>query len=129
MGPDGAQTIDIIFRYLDLNGGGDVSCIEWQVLDQLWQELTLCLEEFVNHLKRKFNYSRDFLADAWDALDDDDVGCIAKEDWDGSLKRTLKYCGPSATLFHFLDKDKEGTVSLDEFRALELFNKPSYSPK
>jgi len=60
------------------------------------------------------------LEEAWEKLDDDGSGEIDEEEWSEALQRA-GFFGLSGPIFSFLDKDDEGTVSLDEFELLEEF--------
>jgi len=120
-GDDANEDIKQIFRYLDPNGEGTVSLKEWLVMEQLWAEMMLSLREFVNFLARFFDCHPDSLERAWELLDADGSGGITFEEWHDAVTRQLQYFGPSKIIFKYLDKDDEGTVSLDEFLYLRTF--------
>lgn len=42
---------------------------------------------------------------------------------DTEVLNDLSYFGPSEIIFRFLDKDDEGTVSIEEFRELDNFRR------
>jgi len=117
-GVDGPSRVQAVFRFLDPSGEGGVSQFEWQVLEQLYQEMTLSLEEFVWFLAYVYNHHPTFLEQAWSALDEDGSGEISEEEWHSLVKKRLRYFGPSATIFAYLDVDRQGTISPQEFRVL-----------
>eukprot|EP00927_Polykrikos_kofoidii_P018808 TRINITY_DN18765_c0_g1_i2.p1 TRINITY_DN18765_c0_g1~~TRINITY_DN18765_c0_g1_i2.p1 ORF type:complete len:700 (+),score=134.94 TRINITY_DN18765_c0_g1_i2:28-2100(+) len=110
-----------IFRYLDKGGEGEISRHEWSALDALWTELQTTIRDFVSFLEMKFGESNDFLATAWRELDVDGDGELVAEEWSSITRLRFGYFGPTMVIFHFLDKDDEGFVSMDGFRALEKF--------
>eukprot|EP00931_Biecheleriopsis_adriatica_P054945 TRINITY_DN3238_c1_g1_i1.p1 TRINITY_DN3238_c1_g1~~TRINITY_DN3238_c1_g1_i1.p1 ORF type:complete len:1437 (-),score=245.62 TRINITY_DN3238_c1_g1_i1:37-3879(-) len=120
-GPDETKRVEQVFRYLDPGGEGTVSRLEWMVLQQLWTDILLCLEEFVQFLVRIFNYRPNTLKLAWRALDEDGSGSITQEEWHSLVSDQFNYFGSKQTIFNFLDKDDEGSVSLEEFLVLERF--------
>eukprot|EP00929_Paragymnodinium_shiwhaense_P037151 TRINITY_DN19843_c0_g1_i1.p1 TRINITY_DN19843_c0_g1~~TRINITY_DN19843_c0_g1_i1.p1 ORF type:complete len:1434 (-),score=390.27 TRINITY_DN19843_c0_g1_i1:267-4568(-) len=120
-GADEADRIRGVFRYLDPSGEGLVSKGEWDVLDQLWKEMSLCLVEFVSYLQRLFDFREDFLEEAWIEMDENDTGEISEIEWQNVVIQKLHYFGPSRTIFKFLDADGEGSVSYNEFILLERF--------
>lgn len=128
-GPDEKKRIETIFRYLDPSGEGEVSTQEFMVLDLLWKEMQLSICEFVQFLERNFQTPDEdegsiaFLEEAWTYLDDDGSGEITRDEWSVAIVGKLKYFGPSAVIFGFIDKDDEDTVSMDEFMALEIFRR------
>lgn len=129
-GKNEKERIDNIFRYLDPSGEGEVSEGEWGLMSSLWKEMRLSISEFVQFLERTFNDMEfveegldDPLDKAWDFIDDDGSGEITEEEWVGVVRDGLHYFGPCVVIFHFLDKDDEGSVSIDEFRALQAFQK------
>merc|ERR1712176_1639256 len=124
------QRISNVFRYLDPSGEGEVSEGEWGILMNLWKEMRQSIREFVQFLERTFsrkdargNVEEDALDAAWEFIDDDGSGEISEDEWVAIVQESLHYFGPCVVIFHFLDKDDEGTVSLDEFRALEVFRR------
>jgi len=115
-GPDEDERIKNVFRYLDPSGEGSVSKGEWSVLQQLYEEIRLSIKEFVEFCIRTFGG----LEEAWEKLDDDGGGEIDFDEWSQALQRA-GFFGLAGPIFSFLDKDDEGTVSLDEFELLEEF--------
>merc|ERR1712039_645723 len=103
------------------------------ILMNLWKEMRQSIREFVQFLERTFSRKdkkasncpdeEDALDAAWDFIDDDGSGEISEDEWVAIVQESLHYFGPCITIFHFLDKDDEGTVSLDEFRALDVFRR------
>eukprot|EP00931_Biecheleriopsis_adriatica_P035263 TRINITY_DN20300_c0_g1_i2.p1 TRINITY_DN20300_c0_g1~~TRINITY_DN20300_c0_g1_i2.p1 ORF type:complete len:1477 (+),score=305.27 TRINITY_DN20300_c0_g1_i2:143-4573(+) len=115
-GPNEADRIVSVFRYLDPDGGGLVSKQEWEVLQQIIEEIQLSIKEFVQFCLRAFGS----LEGAWKALDEDGSGEIDQSEWCSTLLRN-GYFGLSRPIFSFIDMDDEGTVSWDEFVQLEKF--------
>jgi len=120
-GPDEAKRVNAVFRFLDPSGEGKISVAEWMVLDELWKEMTLSLQEFVQFLSRALGSVHDFLGYSWNLLDEDNNGSVSRDEWKRLVEERLGYFGPSGPIFNFLDKDDEGTVSLAEFKALQKF--------
>merc|ERR1712151_531829 len=120
-GRDEMQRIGAIFRYLDPSGEGGISPNEWMVLDQLWKEMQLSLKEFVQFMSRAFDKTSNFLAEAWEVLDDDESGEISLEEWQTLVQEKFHYFGPSTTIFNFLDEDDKGTISREDFETLPRF--------
>jgi Ca2+-binding EF-hand superfamily protein len=120
------EVITAVFRYLDRSGEGEVSIGEWSVLGYLYDEINMCIFEFVQFCERTFGPD---LADTWAYLDDDGSGAITAEEWEAAV-HGVGFFGPTMPIFNFLDKDDEGTLSLDEFAALEEFasKKPTRQP-
>lgn len=116
------ERIANVFRYLDPSGEGQVSRSEWSIMDNLWKEMRQSIREFVFFLERTFG-GQDTLDEAWSFIDEDESGEIDEKEWVDVVHDRLKYFGPSAIIFQFLDKDDEGTVSQDEFRTLKVFQK------
>jgi len=115
------ERMEAIFRFLDPGGEGQISMDEWNVLDQLWQEMAFNLKEFVDFLGRTFDHHHLFLDQAFEALDEDCSDDISFEEWENFLIGQLQYFGPRKIIFNFIDCDHQGTVSSDEFMALERF--------
>lgn len=107
-----------VFRYLDPSGEGQVSPGEFSILDMLGAEVKLSIGEFVQYLTRNFGHN---LQDAWKEFDEDDNGEIDYNEWMRQLD-VLGYYGEGKSIFHYLDKDDEGTISPDEWELLEDFN-------
>eukprot|EP00930_Biecheleria_cincta_P035386 TRINITY_DN24341_c0_g1_i1.p1 TRINITY_DN24341_c0_g1~~TRINITY_DN24341_c0_g1_i1.p1 ORF type:complete len:1544 (-),score=257.84 TRINITY_DN24341_c0_g1_i1:122-4753(-) len=120
-GPDEDERIRNVFRFLDPSGEGKVSKGEWSILQQLYEEIRLSIKEFVEFCARTFGG----LDEAWEELDDDGSGEIDEEEWSQSLQRA-GFFGLAGPIFSFLDKDDEGTVSLDEFELLEEFQDENF---
>lgn len=112
---DKQERIKSIFRYLDPNGDGNLSETEWGVLEQLFQEIQLSSEEFVNFCQRTFGED---LHLAWRALDKDGNGEIDKEEWQWACQRQ-GFFGPTLPIFKFLDTDDTGILSLEKFMRLK----------
>merc|ERR1712014_246009 len=104
-----------VFRYLDPSGEGQVSESEWAVLTLLQNEIHLSVWEFVKFLQRSFGND---IREWWDQLDEDGGGEIDFDEW-MHVCHSLGYFGATRPIFKFVDKDDEGTISLDEFLELE----------
>jgi len=109
-----------IFRYLDPTGEGCISMGEWEMLTCLWSEMRLSVREFTQFLERLFGEK---IEDWWKALDDDGSNEVSKHEW-VDICRSLGYFGAVKQIFRFMDKDDEGNISFEEFKALEEFRKP-----
>mmetsp|Transcript_112506 Transcript_112506/g.195237 ORF Transcript_112506/g.195237 Transcript_112506/m.195237 type:complete len:1491 (+) Transcript_112506:137-4609(+) len=116
-GKDESKRVEHVFRYLDPSGEGQVSKDEFMVLQLLFKEIVLSIKEFVEFCERTFSED---LADTWRFLDDDGSGSIDEQEWTEACRK-IGYCGPVSSIFNYLDKDDEGTVSLDEFEELSKF--------
>mmetsp|Transcript_18546 Transcript_18546/g.34214 ORF Transcript_18546/g.34214 Transcript_18546/m.34214 type:complete len:1515 (+) Transcript_18546:87-4631(+) len=116
-GKDERERIHAVFRYLDPSGEGQVSEDEWQMLVLLEREIRMSITEFVQFCERTFGKD---LKKTWDYLDDDGSGEIDEDEWCSAVSK-LGFFGPAKPIFNYLDKDDEGTVSLDEFEMLEEF--------
>jgi len=119
-GPNEKERIGAVFRYLDPGGEGNVSLQEWQILDQLWKEFVLSIQEFVQFLT--FVFGPD-LGEAWEMLDDDGSGELDEKEWFEAVER-IGYFGPARVVFALLDGSDDGNISWDEFCELE-----KYKPK
>jgi len=118
-GPDCAKRVEAVYRWLDPNENGQVSCVEFMILEQLFKEIMLSIREFVEFCERHFGED---LEDTWNFLDEDGGGEVDIVEWlEGCQK--IGYRGPVTAIFGFMDKDDEGTVSVDEFQELEQFTK------
>jgi len=106
-----------IFRYLDAGGEGSVSREEWNILGQLWDELHLCIKEFVQFLEYAFGPE---LEDAWAELDSDGGGELTVEEWLQAVE-TIGYFGPAKSVFALLDSSDDGSISWEEFQMLETY--------
>eukprot|EP00435_Cladocopium_sp_Y103_P051044 s472_g15.t1 len=116
-GPNEKERIAAVFRYLDPGGEGNVSIQEWQILDQLWKEFVLSIQEFVQFLIYAFGDELEF---AWEELDDDGSGELSEDEWFQAVKR-IGYFGPARVVFALLDGSDDGNISWDEFRELEKY--------
>jgi len=117
-GSEESRRIEGVFRWLDPDESGQVSEIEFLLLDKLFKEITLSIREFVEFCERMFAD----LEEAWTFLDDDGSGEIDYSEWVEACTK-IGYRGPVEPIFNYLDKDDEGHVSLDEFQELEKFQK------
>jgi len=102
-----------IFRYLDSSAEGEISKPEWKLLEELWQEIKLSVDEFKKFLHRTFHGN---LRLAWDFFHEGS-GEITIEEWCTAVLR-VGYYGPVAQTFHFIDLDFGGTISWEEFEAM-----------
>lgn len=116
-GPNEQQRIANIFRYLDPGQEGSVSLGEWQILDQLWKEFDLSIQEFVQFLI--FVFGED-LQVAWDNLDASGDGELDEEEWSEAVE-AIGYFGPAHVVFALLDGSDDGNISFDEFQVLEKY--------
>jgi Ran GTPase-activating protein (RanGAP) involved in mRNA processing and transport/Ca2+-binding EF-hand superfamily protein len=114
------KRVEAMFRYLDVSSEGEVNEAEFHVLDLLFQEIQLSIREFVKFLVRTFGTD---LATAWKVFDESGDGEVDFDEWMQELT-TLGFFGASKTIFNYLDKDDEGTISLDEFECLMEFSEP-----
>lgn len=114
VGPNESDRIKTIFRYLDPSGEGSVSRGEWGVLDLLWKEIIVSMEEFKQFLHRTFHGN---LCLAWDFFDSDGSGEVDFDEWCSAILR-IRYFGPVVHTFHYIDLDDTGTIGWDEFQAM-----------
>lgn len=124
-GPDETARITNIFRYLDPSNEGQISQGEWSILYLTSQEIRLTITEFVKFLVRNFGES---LEDSWREFDTDESGEISFKEWEEELA-AIGYFGAQHAIFNYLDKDDEGTVSLDEWQLLESFQEKKKKTK
>lgn len=69
--------------------------------------------------------SEHFLDVAWRKINGDSDAAddvITEEEWDEKIINELRYFGPSKIIFRYLDKDDEGSLSIDEFQLLRKFD-------
>lgn len=111
------ERIRDVFRYLDPSGDGGISEKEFKILELLWNEVNLCIREFVQFLDRTIG---DDLNETWNFFDEDNSGEIDADEWQ-SVCASLGYFGPVMPIFRFLDQDGEGSISAEEFCQLETF--------
>jgi hypothetical protein len=111
------KRIEGVFRYLDPTGEGTVSKHEWKILQCLWNEIKLSIEEFVQFCVRTFGQN---LSDGWDFLDADGGGEIDLDEW-VSACHELGYFGPTEPIFRYLDADNGGNIGKEEFEILEKY--------
>jgi len=116
-GKDEMERIANVFRYLDPGGEGSVSLSEWQILDQLWKEFVLSIQEFVQFLIYVFGED---LENAWNQLDDDGSGEMNEQEFFEAVQ-TIGYFGPARVVFALLDGSDDGNISYDEFIVLEKY--------
>lgn len=109
-----------VFRYLDPGGEGSVSEAEWLVLEQLYEEMCMTLADFVKVLRRAVPTldEEEFWRDVWGALDADGSGEISQAEWEEGVRHGLRFFGPCDAIFRFLDKDDDGKICYEEFKAL-----------
>jgi hypothetical protein len=83
-----------LFRFLDMDNGGDVCAAEWHALQELWNELELAILEFLQFLDRTFGGNFDM---AWEELEADGAH---ESDWKQAVQR-VGYFGHSSSIFSF----------------------------
>jgi len=89
-----------VFRYLDPDGGGEISLAEWGTMNQLFKELQLSILEFLQFVDRKYgNFD-----DAWAAMDADGGGSVDEEEW-GETVEAIGFFGQSDVIFQYLSND------------------------
>jgi hypothetical protein len=123
-GESEAERLKVIFRYMDASGEGFVSAREFDVLTLLWNEIVLCIKDFVAFLERTVG---DDLDEIWDFFDEDKNDEIDEDEW-SRIVNQIGYFGLVMPIFYFLDKDGEGTISADEFGALGKYMAEVASP-
>jgi Ca2+-binding EF-hand superfamily protein len=111
------ERIKGLFRYLDPSGEGSISLREFDVLKLLWNEVNLCIREFVQFLVRTIG---DDLDEVWGFFDDDGSGEIDADEWVECCKN-CGYFGPVMPIFRFLDQDGQGSIESEEFSELAAF--------
>merc|ERR1712217_135498 len=122
-GDNEAQCIRSIYRFLDPSMDGQISEKEWSLLELIWKELKLSILEFVHFCIRTFGED---LKETFEVLDAEGSGEITEEEWTKAIK-TIGYFGSTEPIFHYLDKDDEGTISLTEFMELGTFRQNEIS--
>jgi len=121
-GPNRAQRIDAIFRYLDPGGEGSVSREEWDLLNQLWKEFDLSIKEFVHFLCLCFGPD---LHEAWTVMDEDGSGEMDLDEWTAAVQK-IGYFGPANVVFALLDTTDDNNISFEEFAVLEKHKPDSF---
>jgi len=89
-----------VFRYLDPDGGGEISHPEWDTMSQLFKELMLSMLEFLQFVDRIFG---DFHV-AWSEMDSDGSDSIDATEWSEAVT-SMGYFGPSGTIFQYLTNE------------------------
>lgn len=121
-GPMERMRILNVFRFLDRTGEGSLSLKEWSVLEQLWNEMILSLEEAIEFFRQTFasRYDDyDFLKKAWSSLDIDGSGSITADEWEELLINKFHFFGQTKVIFEFLDMDDNGSITQDQFGLLQ----------
>jgi Ca2+-binding EF-hand superfamily protein len=108
-----------IFRYFDDSGDGKVSINEWMVLDQIWEEVRLSVQEFSQFLERTFNEKVESL---WELFDKDKSGDVSKKEWTQAVA-SLGYFGPANLIYAFLDPTGKGSLGPSSFAQLSGFER------
>jgi Ca2+-binding EF-hand superfamily protein len=106
-----------VFGYLDSGGEGSLSTKEFQILQEMWQEIRLSIIQFVGFIDRMFCGD---LKIAWHHFDREREGEITAEKWRKACDRS-GYCGPVKPIWRFLDYNDNGKVSFTEFKLLDKF--------
>lgn len=125
-GPDEAQRVERIFRYLDPDGSGQISDIEWYKLSLILEEICRCIVDLVQHLHG--TYGDAFLSLIWANFDRERRGRLNMEKWQDAAQR-VGFFGPVDLAFRFLDSNNNGWVSAAEMKdmprvLLKLINLP-----
>lgn len=106
-----------IFRFLDPSGEGTVSKGEFSILEQIWMEIRLSIENFVAFLVRMFG---DDLEEAWEFLikfGDKTNDSLSMKQWVTAVSES-GYFGPVKPIFGYMDKNGNKKVTFEEFEAL-----------
>lgn len=112
---DRKTRIKALFADLDTDKAGQVTPQKWRLVEQLWREVRLCLQQFKRHLELAFGGD---LAQVWGLLSGDTAE-VKLEDWDVAAKR-LHYFGPAAPVFKALDREAAGRITQTDFRSLDM---------
>lgn len=118
-GPRKEERVRGLFHFLDAKRDGIVNAKNFGVLEEILCEMNLQVHDFASFVTRRFDYALDSLEKAWNALDCDGSGNINADEWEEAICEKFRFFGPAANLFRFMDKDNEGTISFEEFEALE----------
>jgi Ca2+-binding EF-hand superfamily protein len=116
---DTTRRLQDIFRYFDDSGDGKVSINEWMVLDQIWEEVRLSVQEFSQFLERTFNEKVESL---WELFDKDKSGDVSKKEWTQAVA-SLGYFGPANLIYAFLDPTGKGSLGPSSFTQLSGFER------
>jgi len=114
-GPDQHSRIAAIFRYLDPGREGSVSKHEFKAMEKLWQEMDLCIREFMFFVCHVFG---DDMEELWAALDEDSSGVLTLQEWLRACEH-VGYYGPADIVFKFIDSDDDGAIQFQELGVLE----------
>jgi len=97
---------------------GNITLQEWEKMDQILRDVRLAIREFVRFLQ--MTCGDNFAAIAWRNFDVDKSGSVDEKEWGEAIQR-FGFFGPSRPIFRYLDRDDEGTISIEEFRELEMY--------
>jgi len=115
---DGDNTrLKELFRYFDATGDGRVSLKEWCILDHLWNEIRLSVQELAQFLERTFQAQ---LEDTWIFFDKDGSGTVTDEEWTRAVM-SLGYYGPLKMIFAYLDHAERGVLHKQAFAFMKNF--------
>merc|ERR1712232_701599 len=114
------ERIRNIFRELDPSGEGQVSLGEFRIFELLWNEIQLCIREFIEFCTRM--HGRD-LRVTWDKLDTNGDGWVDKIEWHQMLKH-IGFFGATNPMFNYLDNKDQGKISWEDFSRLSELQDP-----
>merc|ERR1712048_55096 len=94
---DSPELVTQVFRYLDPDNGGSISLEEWDVLQQLWKELTLSILEFLKYIDLMFGD----LDTAYDLIDQDSSDEVELHEWEQAVEE-MGYFGASLAIYRYI---------------------------
>jgi len=115
-----------VFRFLDPDGGGEISKAEWSTMNQLFKDLLLIMMEFMYFVDRFFgNFDS-----AWTELDEDNSDSIDAEEW-GHAVTSIGFFGPSDVIFQYLTNDtiedkKRRKTTIEDNSALDCVTRSGW---
>jgi len=118
-GKDNKDRFRSIFRYLDATQEGSISIQEWSQLHSVALELDRQAWELHEFLTFRFGG----LEEAFKWFDQDEDGDVTQQEWQEVLHE-IGYFGASRELYFILDSTNDGSISIDEFKALSSWLSP-----
>jgi len=113
------EVMSVAYKYLTPSGSPTLNIADFKALESTWRELQQITWEFRKHLRGFFGS----FETAWSFADQDDSGEIC---WDEFKQLVLQtdFDGPMRHIFQHMDYDQDGTISEEEFMAIDTMEMP-----